>query len=72
MKTVAIIQSCYIPWKGYFDLINAADEFIVYDDRQYTKNDWRNRNRIKTPHGVQWLTIPVGSRDGTVSGSTRH
>lgn len=59
MKTVAIIQSCYIPWKGYFDLINLADEFIIYDDRQYTKNDWRNRNRIKTPHGTQWLTIPV-------------
>jgi len=65
-KTVAIIQSCYIPWKGYFDLINAADEFIVYDDVQYTTNDWRNRNRIKTPHGTQWLTIPIrhASRHG--------
>ena len=61
MKTVAIVQSCYIPWKGYFDLIGLADEFIVYDDRQYTKNDWRNRNRIKTPHGLQWLTIPIAS-----------
>jgi WbqC-like protein len=61
VKTVAIVQSCYIPWKGYFDLIGLADEFIVYDDRQYTKNDWRNRNRIKTPHGLQWLTIPVAS-----------
>jgi len=59
VKTVAIVQSCYIPWKGYFDLIGLADEFIVYDDRQYTKNDWRNRNRIKTPQGLQWLTIPV-------------
>ena len=59
MKTVAIVQSCYIPWKGYFDLIGLADEFILYDDRQYTKNDWRNRNRIKTPQGAQWLTIPV-------------
>jgi hypothetical protein len=59
VKTVAIIQSCYIPWKGYFDLINLADEFILYDDRQYTKHDWRNRNRIKTPRGAQWLTIPV-------------
>jgi hypothetical protein len=59
VKTVAIVQSCYIPWKGYFDLIGLADEFILYDDRQYTKNDWRNRNRIKTPKGVQWLTIPV-------------
>jgi hypothetical protein len=58
-KTVAIVQSCYIPWKGYFDLIAGADEFIFYDDRQFTRRDWRNRNRIKTTSGVQWLTIPV-------------
>ena len=63
-KTLAIIQSCYIPWKGYFDLINAADEFVLYDDVQYTTNDWRNRNRIKTPQGSQWLTIPVANRLG--------
>jgi hypothetical protein len=59
-KRVAILQSNYIPWKGYFDMIASVDEFILYDDMQYTKNDWRNRNRIKTPQGVQWLTIPVG------------
>lgn len=59
MKKVAIIQSNYIPWKGYFDLIAAADEFILYDDMQYTRRDWRNRNRIKTPQGIQWLTVPV-------------
>jgi hypothetical protein len=58
-KRVAIVQSCYIPWKGYFDLINLVDEFILYDDRQYTRRDWRNRNRIKTAQGTQWLTIPV-------------
>jgi hypothetical protein len=58
-KRVAIVQSCYIPWKGYFDMINAVDEFVLYDDRQYTRRDWRNRNRIKTPQGAQWLTIPV-------------
>jgi hypothetical protein len=58
-KTVAIVQSCYIPWKGYFDLINFADEFIFFDDRQYTRRDWRNRNRIKTSAGTRWLTIPV-------------
>ena len=58
-KAVAIVQSSYIPWKGYFDLINLVDEFILYDDTQYTRRDWRNRNRIQTPHGVQWLTIPV-------------
>jgi hypothetical protein len=60
--TVAIVQSCYIPWKGYFDLINRADAFILYDDRQFTRRDWRNRNRIKTRHGTQWLTIPVQVR----------
>lgn len=59
MKKVAIVQSNYIPWKGYFDMIASVDEFILYDDMQYTKRDWRNRNRIKTPQGVQWLTIPV-------------
>jgi hypothetical protein len=53
------VQSSYIPWKGYFDLINLVDEFILFDDRQYTKRDWRNRNRIKTARGVRWLTIPV-------------
>jgi hypothetical protein len=58
-KRVAIVQSNYIPWKGYFDLINSVDEFILYDDVQYTRRDWRNRNRIKTAHGVRWLTIPV-------------
>ena len=59
MKKVAILQSNYIPWKGYFDLIGAVDEFILYDDMQYTRRDWRNRNQIKTPQGVQWLTVPV-------------
>jgi hypothetical protein len=59
MKKVAIVQSNYIPWKGYFDLIAAVDEFILYDDAQYTRRDWRNRNLIKTPHGVRWLTVPV-------------
>lgn len=58
-KCVSILQSAYIPWKGYFDIINLADEFIFYEDVQYTKNDWRNRNLIKTSQGIQWLTIPV-------------
>lgn len=58
-KKVAIVQSNYIPWKGYFDLIAAVDEFILYDDMQYTRRDWRNRNQIKTPQGVRWLTVPV-------------
>ena len=59
MKKVAIAQSIYIPWKGYFDMIAAVDEFILYDDMQYTRRDWRNRNQIKTPQGLQWLTVPV-------------
>lgn len=59
MKKVAILQSNYIPWKGYFDLIASVDEFILYDDMQYTRRDWRNRNQIKTPQGLQWLTVPV-------------
>lgn len=59
-KIVACIQSSYIPWKGYFDQIGLADEFIFYDDVQYTKKDWRNRNKIKTPSGSKWLTIPCG------------
>ncbi|NIM97934.1 MAG: hypothetical protein GTO24_07625 [candidate division Zixibacteria bacterium] len=58
-KQVAITQSSYIPWKGYFDLMNAVDEFILFDDMQYTRRDWRNRNKIKTANGLIWLTIPV-------------
>ncbi len=61
-KRVAIVQSCYIPWKGYFDLINRVDEFILLDDVQYTRASWRNRNRIKTPSGTAWLTIPLKSK----------
>jgi len=59
LKRIAISQSNYIPWKGYFDLINMVDEFVIYDDAQYTSRDWRNRNKIKTPNGSKWLTIPV-------------
>jgi hypothetical protein len=58
-KSAIITQSNYIPWKGYFDSIRQVDVFIVYDDMQYTKRDWRNRNLIKTPQGLKWLTIPV-------------
>ena len=59
MTRVAIVQSNYIPWKGYFDLIAAVDQFILYDEMQFTRRDWRNRNLIKTPQGTQWLTVPV-------------
>jgi hypothetical protein len=63
VKKIAILQSNYIPWKGYFDIIGMVDEFIIYDEVQYTKNDWRNRNKIKTPKGIQWITIPVYQRN---------
>lgn len=59
MKKIAILQSNYIPWKGYFDIIHMVDEFILYDDMQYTKRDWRNRNKIMTKDGLKWLSIPV-------------
>jgi hypothetical protein len=62
VKTVSIIQSNYIPWKGYFDIIGLSDEFIILDTVQYTRRDWRNRNRIKGKAGELWLTIPVSSK----------
>lgn len=62
MKKIAILQSNYIPWKGYFDLINMVDEFVLYDDMQYTRRDWRNRNKVYTNQGLKWLTIPVQAK----------
>lgn len=59
MRTIGILQPSYLPWLGYFDQIMRSDVFVFYDDVQYDKNGWRNRNRIKTVNGVQWLTIPV-------------
>jgi hypothetical protein len=63
VKRVAVLQSNYIPWKGYFDIIHKVDVFVFHDDLQYTHLDWRNRNKIKTPGGVKWLTIPCGSSE---------
>ena len=72
-KSIAVVQSSYIPWKGYFDLINRVDEFVLSTTLQYTRRDWRNRKRIKTRAGTQWLTIPV-ERQGPLprSESTRR
>ena len=56
---VGVIQSNYVPWRGYFDFIDSVDLFVFYDDLQYTRRDWRNRNRIVTPDGLRWLTVPV-------------
>jgi hypothetical protein len=60
-KKVVVLQSNYLPWKGYFDLVGKADVFVFYDDVQFTKNDWRNRNKIKTPRGAEWISIPCGT-----------
>jgi WbqC-like protein family len=61
-KKIAILQSNYIPWRGYFDIISRVDEFVLYDDMQYTRNDWRNRNQIKSESGMRWLSIPVNAK----------
>ena len=58
-KIVSIIQSSYIPWRGYFDIIDQSDRFILLDDVQYTKRDWRSRNKIPTAQGEKWLSVPV-------------
>ena len=60
---VGVIQSNYLPWRGYFDIIHDVDVFVFYDDVQYTVNDWRNRNRIKTANGPVWITVPVGNQN---------
>jgi hypothetical protein len=59
---VGVWQSNYIPWKGYFDYINDVDVFCFYDEVQYTKNDWRNRNRIFGNDGLFWITLPVDKK----------
>ena len=55
----SIIQSNYLPWKGYFDIINEVDIFVFLEDVQYTTRDWRNRNKIKTAGGIKWISVPV-------------
>jgi hypothetical protein len=56
---IVILQPSYLPWSGYFDQMFKSDAFVIYDDVQYDKHGWRNRNRIKTARGPQWLTVPV-------------
>ena len=63
MKTVAIMQPTYLPWIGYFDLIDQSDCFIFLDSVQFNKRSWQQRNRIKSPGEVLWLTVPVLSKD---------
>lgn len=59
MKTISIMQPTYLPWMGYFSLINQVDIFVIYDDVQFDKRSWQQRNKIKTQSGTQWLTVPV-------------
>ena len=58
-KRIVILQPSYLPWLGYFDQLYKSDVFVLYDDVQYDKHGWRNRNRIKTDTGSLWLTVPV-------------
>src|SRR6201995_4291977 len=61
-RRICVVQSCYVPWKGFFDLIGQCDEYVIFDSVQYVKRHWHNRNRIKTANGLEWLTIPVVSK----------
>jgi WbqC-like protein family len=67
--TAVVLQPSYLPWRGYFDLVDRADVFVFYDDVQYDKHGWRNRNRIKTAHGPAWITVPVHSRGAVETGT---
>jgi hypothetical protein len=63
MKRIVILQPSYMPWIGYFDQILKSDHFVFLDDVLYTKNDWRNRNKIKTSNGTEWLTLPINMKN---------
>lgn len=59
---IAISQSNYLPWKGYFDLIQSVDEFVFFDEVQFTRRDWRNRNVIRNLNKKNWITVPVKNK----------
>jgi WbqC-like protein family len=61
-RVVVVLQPSYLPWLGYFAQMHRSDVFVLYDDVQYDKHSWRNRNRIKTAQGMQWLTVPVRTK----------
>src|SRR4051794_29909163 len=71
MKCV-ILQPSYVPWRGFFHQVQKADVFIHYDDAQFDKHGWRNRNLVKGHRGPQWLTIPVRHKGNTTTGSPNH
>ena len=58
-RTVVVLQPGYLPWLGYFAQLHRSDVFVLYDDVQFDRESWRNRNRIKSAQGVHWLTVPV-------------
>lgn len=64
LTTVVVSQSNFLPWKGYFDLVRRADRLVLLENVQFTRRDWRSRNRIKTPQGVQWISVPVHAPNG--------
>ncbi|KQH79010.1 hypothetical protein AO501_00630 [Mycobacterium gordonae] len=64
-----VLQPSYIPWRGYFHQIEKADVFVFYDDVQYDRGGWRNRNRVKTANGPVWLTIPVAKKGSVETGA---
>jgi hypothetical protein len=68
----AILQPSYIPWRGYFDIVRKVDLFVFYDDVQYDKHGWRNRNRVKTAAGPKWLTVPVFKQGAVSEGIPIH
>lgn len=63
VRTLSVIQPSFLPWRGYFSIIAQSDCFVFYDDVQYDRHGWRNRNRIKTSQGLQWISVPVESKD---------
>jgi len=71
-RTCVILQPSYIPWRGYFQQIQKADIFVFYDDVQFDKHGWRNRNLIKSPQGLHWLTIPVATKGVVSKGRLIH
>ena len=66
MTTLVVLQPSYLPWLGYFDQMSKSDVFVWYDDVQFDKHGWRNRNRIKSAKGPLWLTVPVLQRGRAV------
>ena len=61
-RTIIVTQSNYLPWRGWFDMLRQADGLVLLDSVQFTRRDWRNRNRIKTAQGTLWLTVPVEAK----------